>query len=689
MTTIDYAMRVATQLQNEGKLTQSEIILNSILDANITHAYALHLSGIIAFHTGRSSLGIKRIQQAIESNPTIALFHSNLGEMYRQLKVIDLSIQYGQRAIALDPNLDTALSNLGIAYYDANKFDEAEECHKRALIINPTLVGSLNNMGSIYKIQGKMQQAIAFYQEAITISPDMIEPLNNLGALFVQQQEFKQAIEYLKSAIKLDPTFVAANCNMGFALLGLNQYNDAQFYFKNALQYNTDYAEANYGMAKLYFYKYDFAISESYILKAISNNPQQMEFYRLLAEIYYEQGNHTQALMYLNHALSIDSKLASLYICKGSMLMEMGEISEAEAQFLKIANDEAIDTRLLVHYSLVQLRKIEPKNSYFKSLLSIANNPQEVSPDKLPYVYFALGKCYDDINEFSKAFTYFTQGCNLKRKRITYDIAEQIKLTKNILNNISKETIEYLRRFSNPSNLPIFIVGMPRSGTTLIEQILASHPSVYGAGEIPFLNNLIQSSMDDNSIRLYPENILQLLPHIMTEKYLEHLQRISSTASHITDKMPFNFIAIGLIHALFPNAKIIHVKRGAIDTCLSCYTKLFSQGHYYSYDLTELAQYYNCYERIMNHWRDILPPYAWLDIEYENVVNDLETEAKRLIAYCDLPWDTACLEFYQSKRKVRTASFMQVRQSVYNSSVNRWRRYEKELAPLLNILTSI
>jgi len=583
MKTTDYAMRVATQLQNEGKFKQAKIIFDAILEAYPTQAYALHLSGIMEYQEGNITAAIELIQQAIASHAHDALFHSNLGEMYRQLKSIDLSIQHGQRAIEIDSNSVTALSNLGIAYYDAEQYEKAEDCHKRALAINPTFSCSLNNMGSIYKMQDKTTDAIAFYQAAINAEPTFIEPRKNLSALF-----------------------------------------------------------------------------------------------RQLSDSHHDQGDHTEALKHLDHAISIDPTFKNAYISKGNILMEMGNISEAREQFSMLAEDKDIDARLFAHYSLVQLKKTEPNSAYLKELLLIADNVHEVSPEKQEYLYFALGKCHDDLGEWEKAFAYFTQGCNLKRKRINYNSAEQIQITKKLIHTFTKEMIENLCAFANPSAQPILIVGMPRSGTTLVEQIIASHPNVYGAGELTYLLDLIEIDKIQSPASY----------GTITEKYLAHLQRLSANAKRVTDKMPQNFIIIGLIHALFPNAKIIHVKRNPMDTCLSCYTKLFSKGQDFSYDLNELGQYYNYYEAIINHWRQILPLNAWFEVNYENIIDDIETEAKKLIAYCNLHWDPACLAYYESKRNVRTASFMQVRKPIYTSSINRWKNYVNELAPLINILSS-
>lgn len=690
MMTPDESLRLAEQLQSEGKLEQAEILLNQIVAHNPSHAYALHLLGIIAYQVGKMTLAIQLIVQAIQSKDHIALFHSNLGEMYRQLQEIDLSIQCGQRAVTLEPNSANAWSNLGITYYDAKQYDQAKNCHQRALALNPQLSCSLNNLGSIYKTQDHTTLAIEFYHAAINASPYFVEPLNNLGVLFLQKQEFKQAWQHLNQAIVLAPNFADAHCNLGLALLGLEQSANALVHFEKTLQLKPDYAEAYYGYAKVYLHQHNFTESEYAIRKAITLNPEQVEFYQLLADIYHEQGHYTQALMHLDQALAMDPTLSNLYLSKGNVLMGMGEISQAEEQFLKVTTHPNPNTRVNAHYSLVQLSKVNPDNGSLHALLSIAKDVQALSPSQLEYLYFALGKCYDDIGEWSKAFNYFTEGCRLKRHRITYDIAEHIQFTHKLIHCFTEHTIEHLKAFANSSALPIFIVGMPRSGSTLVEQVLSEHSDVYGAGELKYLNNLIQRPFKSPLGTLYyPDNILHLSPEIcraITDNYVTYLQHHSPRALRITDKMPYNYVAIGLIHALLPNAKIIHVKRNPIDTCLSCYTKLFTEGQLYSYDLTELGQYYQCYERIMDHWRRILPSNAWLDVEYEAMVNNLETEAHRLIDFCDLAWDPACLNFYESKRQVRTASFVQVRQPIYTSSVERWCRYEQELEPLIKVL---
>ena len=689
--TIDKAMLLAVQLQGEGQLARAEDILNRILHAQPNYAHALHLLGVIAHQVGKTLLAIQLIQQAVKSDATVALFHSNLGEMHRQLRALDLSIACGQCAIKLDPYSAEAWSNLGVAYYDTKNYEQAEACHQRALAINPQQCNSLNNLGSVHKERKNSEEAMRYYRAAMSLSPNYTDPLNNLGAMLVTEQQYNEAIELLNRAITLSPTFADAHCNLGFAHHGLDNDDIALQHFQRALQLKPIYAEAYIGLSKLHRARSDFEAAERYARQAIDIDPSNADFYQCLAEIYSEQGATKLALTYFDQAISLDPTSNSLQVSKGNLLLELGEADTAEALLSSATTDHLQATQLSAHCSLVQLRTVKKNDPSMLALLAILNKRNQLSPKQQEYLYFGLGKCYDDIGDWSTAFEYYTQGCQHKRSRINYSSDEQTQFALRITKCFSEETIQRLRASANSSTLPIFVVGMPRSGTTLVEQIIASHPDVYGAGELLHLSNIAHRLVEGvNGAQGYPENVFYLTEstcHAMTEEYLTNLQRYAPTFSRITDKMPGNFVLIGLIHTLFPHAKIIHVERNPIDTCLSCYTKLFRQGQFFSYDLTELAHFYANYRQIMAHWRRVLPVGAWLDVNYEKIVSDLEAEARKLIDYCDLDWNPACLDFHTTKRQVRTASLMQVRKPIYTSSVERWRRFESELAPLIKILT--
>jgi hypothetical protein len=247
-----------------------------------------------------------------------------------------------------------------------------------------------------------------------------------------------------------------------------------------------------------------------------------------------------------------------------------------------------------------------------------------------------------------------------------------------------------LRGGGDPSRVPIFVLGMPRSGTTLTEQIIASHPEVYGAGELHDLLKVAHRNITGTTAPIvFPDNLRSLDQPTLAAwgaEYVAGLQQRAPDARRITNKMPANFFAVGLVHLMLPNAKIIHVNRNPVDTCLSCFTRLFNHKQEHTYDLAELGQYYVHYARLMEHWRKVLPAGAFLDVNYEDIVADQESQARRLIEYCGLEWNDACLDFHNTKRSIRTASLTQVRQPIYTTSVERWRHYEKFLEPLLDAL---
>jgi len=251
-------------------------------------------------------------------------------------------------------------------------------------------------------------------------------------------------------------------------------------------------------------------------------------------------------------------------------------------------------------------------------------------------------------------------------------------------------TSELIRKWQNvgyPSPVPVFIVGMVRSGSTLIEQILASHPQVFGGGELTSFPDAVQKIQTNfGSSVIFPELVSGMTDEDYRDlgaRYLAELERLAPAAIRITDKMPGNFMFAGLIHLALPNAIIIHTLRDPVDTCLSCFSKLFAEGQNHTYDLAELGQYYRHYQALMMHWHRVLPPGRILDVRYEDVVADLEGQVRRIIAHCGLAWDPRCLAFHQTKRPVLTASGAQVRQPIYNTAIGRWRVYESFLGPLL------
>ena len=308
---------------------------------------------------------------------------------------------------------------------------------------------------------------------------------------------------------------------------------------------------------------------------------------------------------------------------------------------------------------------------------------------------FALSKANADLKDYDRSFEHLLAGNAAKRAMISYDENAAFALFDQIETVFSRELIAKKSGCGDPSTLPIFVIGMPRSGTTLIEQIIASHPQVHGAGELQTLNDIILTVRGANGDTTpYPQFIPALDDSALRQiavRYVAELRALAVkngqiNSAFVTDKMPSNYFFVGLIHLALPNTKIVHTVRDPIDTCVSCFSKLFSGEQTYTYDLGELGRYYRRYEQLMGHWHRVLPTNRILDVCYEDVVADLEAQARRVIAYCGLPWHDGCLSFHKTDRPIRTASATQVRQPIYKNAVGRWRVYEEHLGPLLTAL---
>lgn len=684
---VNQAMTLASRHQAEGNLQQSEQLLRQILQTNPNHAHALHLLGIIAHQSGKSDVAIDLIKKAVGVNSGVALFYANLGEMERLQKNLGEAIKNGERAVSLDPKSATAHCNLGIAYYDQEDYVKARECQEKALRIDPNLPTALNNMGSILREEDKAEEAMKYYRRAIAANSTYLEPYNNLGLLLLEDNKPEDAIVTLTSAVQQNPNYTDAQCNLGAAYSALEQFDKAFGCYQLAIQQRPDFAQAHTGIARIFQERDNFTAAEEAAKRAIELEPDKAGSLTVLATIYLDKGLPSEAQKYFDKALEIDPEWIAAYIGIGHMHMEHGDFDAAEASFNKVLE---LDPELYgPRYSLAQAKKVKKEDENFR-ILKERKDIEDLPINEAIAFNYAMGKCYDDIGEYEKAFEYYMEGAKQKRSTIAYDSDVTDGLTDRIISVFNADMINRYKGGGSHSDVPIFILGMPRSGTTLTEQIISSHPDVYGAGELRDLrevaNQIKPISPQQSRFPDTMQNIDASVLVALGEKYVKGLQERQPSAKHITDKMPGNYQMIGLIHLILPNAKIIHVNRSPMDTCVSCFSRLFRTNQYQSYDLYEQGLFYRAYHKIVKHWREVLPDGAFYDLQYEQLVNDTDTESRKLIEFCGLEWNEACLEFYKSKRSVKTASITQVRQPIYKSSMQRWRRYEKYLTPLKEAL---
>jgi len=685
---LDQAMALATQLQSQGRLQDSEHLLQQILQRQPNHPFALHLLGVIAHQVGKNPLAVELIKKAILGNGNVALFHANLSEILRKLGHLDDAITHGERAVALEPRMVMAHSNLGIAYFDRRDYGRAEICQQRALAINPNFAPSLNSMGSILRESGRKDEALIWYQKAIAANPQYLEPLNNFGALVLEDDRAQEAADALGRALQINPNYTEAICNMGGVHLVREENEAALACYQRALALRPVYVEAQMGLAKTFQILENLTDAESAALRALQFDSGNAKAHALLGGIYSELAQPEQAEIQYDQALKLDPECDDALLGLGHLCMENGQMERAEELFLRAIEFKPDNLAALIH--LAQAKKTKPDDDNFAALLEEEKKLVKFSENKAISLHFALGKCYDDIKDYEKAFPHFLAGCKLKRTKLSYAPTDADRQFAALTDIFDQATIDRLRGAGDPSNVPVFVLGMPRSGTTLTEQIIASHPDVYGAGELHDLLKVAHRNITGTTDPIsFPDNLRSLDHSTLTAwgaEYVTGLKQRAPNAQRITDKMPANFFAVGLIHLMLPNAKIIHVNRNPVDTCLSCFTRLFNRKQEHTYDLAELGRYYVSYARLMAHWRNVLPAGAFLDIRYEDIVADQEAQARKLIKYCGLEWNDACLDFHKTKRPIRTASLTQVRQPIYNSSVERWRSYEKFLGPLLDAL---
>lgn len=685
---IEQAFKLANEHHTAGRRAQALELLSQVVKVEPRHAFAWQLLAVISHENGNTQEGINLLGKAIQCHPMVGQFYANRGEMHRLTGNLEKAVSDGEQAIKLDPKSAVAHSNLGIAYYHQGELDKAEACQQQALKLDSNNLAALNNLGSILRDRKDRDGAVSMYRKVLTLQSGYWEAANNLGAVLVEMENPEEGLKVLVEVVKRRPHYAEAHCNIGNAFLALENFKKAEVAFNNAIANQANYAEAYEGLARCAQEQRDLPRAKEYAERALTIKPRAAG-YALLGGIYSEQSFPEKAAEAYEQALAIAPDHVTAWLGKGHLLMEMGKMDDAEKCFRRAL--EIDPGNIAPRLSLTQVSKTKEGDENFLALKEAANSMENMAGTRAISLHFALGKAFEDVKSYDEAFPHFLEGCRLKRQRIEYSADNNAMIAQNIKKVFTKERLASLRGAGSPTKTPIFVLGMPRSGTTLTETIIASHPEVYGAGELPDLIHIIGQTFGENQIG-YPLNVELMSPSDLTrmgEQYASQLQTRSLSSRYITDKMPANFLGVGLIHLMLPNAKIIHVKRNPVDTCVSAFTRLFNKSQHQSYDLRELGRYYRDYMNIMAHWREVLPAGSFYEIQYEQLVSDQEEESKKLIAYCGLDWNEACLDPHKTERNVKTASVTQVRQPVYKSSVERWRVYEKFLGPLLEELKDV
>lgn len=562
--------------------------------------------------------------------------------------------------------------------------DDAERIYRKLLASQPTDSTILHSLGVLCHQKGNVAEAIACFEKSLAQDPNSADTHFNLGAALHQQGKFEEAIDAYGQAIALEPANAAPHYNLGNALMALGRFEEAIAAYQTYLATEPANAGAQYNLGLALANSRQFEEAITTYRTAIKLQPQLLEAVVNLGTTLVEMRRSDEALAIYRQALKEAPNFIEAHYNLGNTLMGLGRFEEAETAFRHVLQQQPDFT--MVHLRIADLKSFLAQDPDIAAMETKLAKPA-LSDQQAMHLCFALGKAYEDCEDYDRAFDHYARGNELKRATCTFDIAEEKAMTNRILNTFDKPFLTEHAVKGCASEKPIFIIGMPRSGASLIEQILASHSHVYGAGERKELAYHAHR-LGASSEREFPETIRGLEAKDFErfgQTYVDSMTRLAPDAQCIADKWLYNFRIIGLIHLTFPNAKILHAMRNPFDTCLSCYKHLFDEERNFAYDLTELGRFYKLYERLMNHWRAVLPGRIF-DVSYESLVEDPETVTRKVLDFCGLPWEAACLDFHKTERQVQIASVAQIRRPMTTKAVRHWRHYEHRLAPLFEAL---
>jgi tetratricopeptide (TPR) repeat protein len=631
---------------------------------------------------GRFDEAAASYRRALASSPGFAVAHNNLGTALRGLGRFDEAVASHRRAIAIRPEYAVAHRNLGDAWLGLGQPDEATASYRRALELDPDCAETHNNLGNAAYLLQRLDAAVANYRRAVEINPGYAEAHSNLGNALRVIGALEESAASCRRALEIRPDFAEAHNNLGNALRDLEDLQAAAQSYLRALALRPKFAEAHNNLGTVLRTAGKLEAAETHFRRALELMPDFVGAHDNLGVVLRMKSRTAEAEVHLRRAHALKPDFAATVAHLAEVHADRGEFAEAEQLFERAQSMQPSLTEAWA--GIPTMRRMTAGDSPWLAQVQrfVA---QSLRPREEARLRYALGKYFDDLKDYPQAFENYRRANELAKSFTPqFDRLLMTQAVERTTQFYQRQWIGRTQVDASASRRPVFVVGMPRSGTTLAEQILASHPDVFGAGELTFWSRAAQQTFWGNAAAP-ARGIDAGTAHRLAGEYLQLLQQLSADASRVVDKLPGNFLQLGLIHATLPHARIIHMQRNPIDTCLSIYFQSFSAEHAYANDLSGLAYYYLEYARLMRHWRGTLTPEALLEVPYEQLVEDPETWSRRMVEFIGLPWDPACLEFHRTHRTVVTASRWQVRQKMSKSSVERWRNYERFVGPLLHL----
>lgn len=644
-----------TFLQN-GAFARAEASARKMLEHMPNDPNMLRVLGVALYKQGQPKEAEQRLTHVVRLVPNLAPAHEDLAEAQLLQGKIDSAIASLRSALKHNPSSQGTQLRLGELLAMLGRGVEADDVFQKAFDDDPdrTALVEAMDLGR----SGKQSQAKEIYRDILRRNPEHVDALRLMGVLCTKEENYSDAEAYFRRVVEIAPDFWTAWINLGAAL------NEQQ----------------------------KFSKAEDAYRKALSLRPGNVHALEKLGANAMNEGRMEDAVAWLNQALEIDADHFPALLVLGHALKTIGDQDEAIEAYRRCAAVKPDFGE--VYWSLANLKTYRFEADEIKQmetqLKALAPGPQAEEADVS--FNFALGKSFEDRKDYRKAFEHYAAGNMKKRLNVSYDPIELETQVDRVMDVFSKTFFNARQGQGCPEDAPIFIVGLPRSGSTLLEQVLASHSQVEGTAELHYLLRLATDTGVNRVDGIkYPQSILELKPYQLEglgREYLELTEPHRTGARYFTDKLPNNFMGIGFLHAILPNAKVIDARRHPLDSCLGSFKQLFAKGQVFTYDPYDLAHYYSQYVRLMTHWDAVLPGKV-LRVNYEEVVGDLETQARRIAAYCGLDWQDNMLRFHETKRAVKTASSEQVRTPLYSGSVHLWRRYEEDLGELIDYLEPV